>query len=327
MLTTVFMSVAAVLSSLMVIGYFSERSQAMALKRSADGDGLSRKMNTADVANIGGTSTTKLIEQKGDDLWDETDPFEDKVAIWILPVKVKKDVVVNLRGYKNRVERILVISGDLAKKLDLKISHRPHHKMALLEKKDAKKTMKPAVKYGLRMDLEPEMGKYHAAATRPVIDRAIAEANRIVDDLSSQAKKPEVAKAPKPIKAERAEAPKPMETAKAVPAEDAAPVQHKPSQAKQQSWVGKLVTHGFGERAMSGQDGKEEAEKGKVVNSYRAIIKLDNGDEETVWGTDIRRAITDAKAENGDRIELLKHGKRPLENNKWMTIYSATKLA
>lgn len=258
--------------------------------------------------------------------------LSELVATWTYPVKINKDAIVHLRGYGNRVERRLVITGTLAK--NLKLESGPSW------------TKKNLNRFGGRIDLGSMWGKFaYKEIESRLVAKTIADANEKIDDMRSilagtlQTKTtkqvaaaptnamPEITPAPALIQEKVAEKVAVKEEVNA-PTESSipAPVVSK-SKVIKEVWKGRLVTHGFGSRALSGK-GDEGDEGNKIVSQYRVVILDDqSGFEETLWGTDLRRAITDANVVNGDRVEVMRCGKRKLENKKTMTIYSIQKLA
>lgn len=250
--------------------------------------------------------------------------LSELVATWTYPVKINKDAIVHLRGYGNRVERRLVISGTLAKNLKLESG-------AIWLKKNPHR-------FCGRIDLGPMWGKFaYKEIESRLLAKTIADANEKIEDMRGILPEPVLTKATQQVdtvitKAVPEIAPAPVPTPEKVEEKVAsepatpAPVVTKPKTFKE-VWKGRLVTHGFGSRALSGEE--DDGEKGgKIVTQYRVVV-LDeqSGDEETLWGVDLRRAITDANVVNGDRVEVMRCGKRKLENKKAMTIYSIQKLA
>lgn len=66
---------------------------------------------------------------------------------------------------------------------------------------------------------------------------------------------------------------------------------------------------------------------GKIIDQYGVKYRTREGVEDAVWGADLKRALDDARAKVGDAIEILKIGRKVVEDGKApMNLYQVFKL-
>lgn len=66
---------------------------------------------------------------------------------------------------------------------------------------------------------------------------------------------------------------------------------------------------------------------GKTLNQFGVKYRTPDGVEDVVWGVDLRTVLHDAKAGVGDTVEILKIGRKTIDEDKApMNLYTATKL-
>lgn len=94
------------------------------------------------------------------------------------------------------------------------------------------------------------------------------------------------------------------------------------------SWKGKILDYGIGERSLTTSDEDDPDNKEpKMIKQYRLVLEI-HGEQESIWGQDLHRALKDAGAVKGDLVEVLKTGRKALvDKGTAMNLYSIKKLA
>lgn len=202
---------------------------------------------------------------------------------------------VMLRAYKDYVERDLVFVSSTARR-----------------------------KHGVgRMKLEPFKGSI--SLTHPVLSddtmklvKPMLVGGGALLNSGAKAQK-SISKTDVPIAVEEVDT-----TSTLAEAESAAPT---PKAKIMPSWKGRILDYGIGERSLTTSDENDpENKEPKMIKQYRIVIDI-NGQNESIWGQDLHRAIKDSGAVKGDLVEVLKTGRKRLENGTSMNLYSIKKLA
>lgn len=287
--------------------YFQSRKFAFLVNKATDFmiDGIS-KFVAVDQVGTSGLKPTASGDVDDGLLSDEDEFYKSSHSTLVLRFGVGGKLIemgssarvsayVLLRAYEDRVERDLVFVSVAAMR-----------------------------KNGVgRMKLEPFIGSINL--THPVLaDDTLKLINPLL--VSGGALVAVPAKPPKASAKEEtpvAHVPAEAKPDKTVLESDAQP----PKPKTMPSWKGKVLDYGIGERALSTDDEDDpENKEPKMIKQYRLVLEI-HGAEESIWGQDLHRAITDSGAVKGDMVEVLKTGRKKLENKKTMNLYSIKKLA
>lgn len=238
--------------------------------------------------------------------WLDPEPSEYVPATWVDTLRISEGFAIHrgksdskncigyvlMRGYKDRVERSLVLTKPLLAK-----------------------------KHGTRTALPPADGFYTIGS--PIVrDSTLAAVKELLDGgvLLQKPKRTE----PKPAIAQVKE--------EAPAAADEPVKEKEPKSKPLTTWRGRLKEYGIGERSLSNygkEDGEDDEQNDapKTVQQYRLVLEMDNGELESVWGQDLHRALKDADAHNGDLIEVLQTGKKKLGGGRKLNLYIIKKVA
>ncbi len=224
---------------------------------------------------------------EGASIMEKVSSPEYLIADWVKSCSVKKIGYVLFRGYKDHLERCLVIEGNTSLQRQL----------------------------GRRVQLSNLDGKF-AYEDESYIRKTVEEVKKLAESSVSKletkpAKSAEIVKTVK----EPAIAASPIKTSnkedkKAKPLE---------------TYKGYLISYGKAARHLSSKD-NDGQEVSKEIEQFRVLIKGEDGIEESIWGQDLLRAIKDANISLNDMVEVVKTGKRQ-SGNSWKNLYAINKVA
>ena len=248
-------------------------------------------------------STKKIAEPEGvvsDDvaLLDVASSPNSEIALWVKSYPVKKLGYVLFRGYISHLERCLVVEGN-----------------PMIQKQ-----------HGRRIQL-PNLNGHYFIDDQKVVQSTIDETVGMFESFFSKnsskpsspktlnIKEPALVQAPVVVQAPAIE----KSLSSAVPAV----TKEKPLEA----YKGYLIGYGKAMRHMSSsKDGAAGNDNGKEIEQFRVVIRSVDGVDESIWGSDLFRAIRDANVKVEDMVEVIKTGKRQF-GTVWKNLYVINKIA
>lgn len=270
----------------------------------------------ADVSGLLGSIVSQAFEEgrEGEVVATWVDTLRIAEGFGVHSKDSKKEVIayVLMRGYKNRVERTLVIQKNSISR-----------------------------KIGGRINLEPMTG-FFTVGSPIVTENTLAIVVPMLKGGGSLLNSVPSTNSSKPEKAKKEEVKVEKEPEQFVEPEPEAPAAEvaakKPKSKKLTSWKGKLKDYGMGERSLAGSGNEVVVDESGVpiegakqshnpIKQYRLVIINADGQDESVWGQDLHRALKDSGAIIGDYIEILKTGTKILDNERKMNLYSINKIA